>query len=302
MDITPSSADWSLIQAYLAVAQTGSLSGAARQLGRSQPTLGRQIKALERALGADLFDRHARGLHLSETGQALLPHAERMQQAMGAITLISAGQEQRLAGTVRITASVFISHLVLPPILAEIRALEPEIQIDLIPSDATENLLFRAADIALRMYRPDQLDLIASHISDIALGTFAATTYLARAGYPQTPEDLMSHDMIGYDSDDQILRAMRSMGWPVDRSAFGVRCDDQAAYWQLVRAGCGIGFSQLSVGRADPLVQQVLPELAIPPLPLWLAAHEAMRHTPRIRRVWDLLAEALRNRTRTLAH
>ena len=281
------------MQAFLAVADTGSLSGAARRLGQSQPTLGRQIKALEQALGAELFDRHARGLRLSQTGLDLMPHAREMQTAMAAISLISAGQTQDMAGTVRITASVFISHLVLPPVLARIRAQEPDIQIDLIPTDATENLLFRAADIALRMYRPDQLDVVARHVAEIELGAFAATTYLDRRGRPRCPEDLMAHDLVGYDSSDLIIRAMRDMGWDVGREAFAVRCDDQATYWQLVRAGCGVGFTQRAVGQADPGVEELRLGLDIPPLPLWLAAHEAMRHTPRIRRVWDLLAEAL---------
>jgi DNA-binding transcriptional LysR family regulator len=275
------------------VAETGSLTGAARALGRSQPTLGRQVQALETQLGIALFDRHPRGFALSEAGEQLLDPARKMRDAMRAIELAAAGRSTRLDGTVRITASVFASHHVLPPILAAIRAAEPAIQLELAPSDMTENLLFREADIAVRMYRPAQLDIITRHIGDIALGVFAARSYLDRAGRPETIADLWDHDLIGYDRNDLILTTMRAMGWDATRDSFAVRCDNQTAYWELLRAGCGIGFSQLSVGRADPAVEEIPLDLGIPPLHVWLAAHQAMRRTPRVRRVWDLLADGL---------
>lgn len=293
MDSALTSADWSLLQSFVAVAQAGSLSGAARELGRSQPTLGRQIHALEEHLGLSLFVRHARGLALTDAGADILPIAMRMHAAMNAISLTAAGQSQVLDGTVRIAASVFVSHHILPPILAMIRESEPAIQLDLLPSDSTENLLFGEADIAVRMYRPEQLDIVTRHIGDIRIGAFAARSYLDRAGFPASPEDLMEHDLIGYDRNDLIVRSMREMGWPVERRNFAVRCDNQTTYWELVRAGCGIGFSQLNVGQADPVTVQLLPELEIPRLPVWLAAHQNMRRTPRIRRVWDFLAAGL---------
>lgn len=287
--------DWSLVPTFLAVAETGSLSAAARRLNLSQPTLGRQVRTMEEALGTQLFERHARGLVLSPEGAALLPHAQSAREAMNALELASAGQAADLAGTVRITASVFISSFVLPRVLADIRRTEPQIALELVPSDSTENLRFRAADIALRMYRPTQLDVVTRHVTDLELGVFAAPAYLKRKGRPKTPEDLFEHDLIGYDSNDEILLAMRQFGWNATRDDFALRCDDQAAYWQLVRAGCGIGFSQRSVGRDDAAVEEIDLGLDIPRLPLWLAAHEALYRTPRVRRVWSLLAYGLAN-------
>ncbi len=287
--------DWSLVQSFLAVAESGSLSAAARQLGRSQPTLGRHIQTLEVSFSQQLFDRHPRGLQLSQAGSALLPMAREMQLQMYQLSLQAAGQSEALAGTVRITASVFAAHYLLPPILAEIRTKEPKIELELVPTDTSENLLFREADIALRMYRPSQLDVITQHIADLPLGIFAAKSYLVRRGHPRTAEDLWSHDLVGYDSNDLILRSMLDMGWPAQRSAFAMRCDNQATYWQLVRAGCGIGFCQSSVARADDAVEELDLGVEIAPLPLWLTAHGAMRETPRIRRVWTLLAKALQN-------
>lgn len=294
MDNALHTVDWSLIEAFLAVAEDGSLSAAARRLNASQPTLGRQIRHLETALSVDLFTRQPRGFDLTETGLSILPAARMMRDAMQQISLQAAGRQTDLAGDVRITTSVFMAHDVIPAIIAELRRDHPDIRIDLIPTDETENLLFREADIAVRMFRPEQLDMIAQHLGDIRLGVFAAKSYLARAGRPATIEDLLNHDIIGYDRSDQIIRGMRDLGWPVTRDWFPVRCDNQSAYWQLVRAGCGIGFSQWQTGMADPDVEEVVPDLQVPPLPVWLTAHEAMRQTPRIRLVWEALARGLK--------
>ena len=294
MDKTLALSDWSLVQSFLAVAETGSLSAAARELGRSQPTLGRQVQALETDLGVSLFDRHARGLKLSAAGQQLLPMAQQMHAAMRQLSLAAAGQSQQLGGTVRITASVFASHHILPPILADIRRQEPSIQLELVATDTSENLLFREADIAVRMYRPEQVDIVTRHLGDVPLCFCAARSYLDRAGRPTTPEELFQHDLVGFDSNDLIISKMQAKGWPASKEDFATRCDLQSAYWELIRAGCGIGFSQVQVAKADPAVEILPLDVDIPVLPVWLAAPQAMRQTPRIRRVWDLLAEGLK--------
>lgn len=212
---------------------------------------------------------------------------------MQRLSLKAAGRETRIAGTVRITASMVASHYVLPPILASIRRAEPDIQIELVPSDETQNLLFRDADIAVRMYRPDQLDVVTRHVTDVALGIFGATQYLNARGRPQVPEDLHDHDLIGYDTNDMILRRMRELGFQATRDSFALRCDNQATYWELLRHGGGIGFTQAAIGRADPLVEELHLGLDLGTLPVWLTAHPSLRQTPRLRRVWDLLTDAL---------
>ncbi|TKZ21114.1 LysR family transcriptional regulator [Shimia litoralis] len=290
----PTITNWTLLQSFLAVAETGSLSQAAHRLGTSQPTLGRHIKTLEAELEVELFHRHARGFSLTDLGQAMLPAARNMQRAMQDLSMTAAGAQKKLDGEVRITTSVFMAHHVMPEILSDIRKAEPAITLDLDPSDETENLLFRRADIAVRMYRPQQLDMITHHLGDIPLGMYAAKSYLDRAGTPRTPDDLLQHDLVGYDRSDVIIRAMRDAGWPATRDWFKVRCDNQSAYWQLVRAGCGIGFCQRATADKDPLVLPVLTDLPIPALPVWLTAHQAMRHTPRISRIWALLEQGLR--------
>lgn len=293
MPYTPEQLDWSLLQAFLAVAENGSLSAAARAMGQSQPTLGRQIARAEAALGVALFHRQRRGMALTRTGEALLPAARAMREAASEVALKAAGQDRSLSGTVRLTASMVMAHFVLPPILAGLRRAEPGIQIELVSTDATENLLFREADIALRMYRPGQLDVITRHLGEVRLGLFAAKSYLAGRAWPASIEEVLALDWVGYDRNEAMLRGMREAGWPVSRDFFALRCDDQAAHWQCVRAGAGVGITQAMIGDSDPAVSRLLPDLALPTLPVWLTAHEAMRTTPRVARVWAHLVDGL---------
>lgn len=293
MDARLQTLDWAAIQVFLAVADTGSLSAAARQLGQSQPTLGRKVRALEARLGLTLFLRQPRGLVLSDEGRLILDPARRMARAMGELALTAAARDDRLAGTCRVTASQMVATRVLPPILARIRAELPQLQIELVASDDTDSLMYRAADIALRMYRPAQPDLIARHLGDVPLGAFGATAYLDRVGRPERVEDLAHHALVGYDRSDLILREIARLGLPPDRARFATRCDDQVTYWELVRAGCGLGFGQIPLIRDDDRVEQVLPGLDLPVLPLWIAAHESLRPTPRVAAVWDRLAAGL---------
>lgn len=249
---------------------------------------------LEAALSATLFTRQPRGLALTEAGAALVPEAQAMRDAAARLALAAAGRAQGLSGTVRLTASRIVATHLLPPILARLRAEEPGIQIELVPSDSTENLLYREADIALRMYRPTQLDVVTRHIADLSTALYAAKSFLDRHGRPQSLAELLALDFVGFDRSDLILRMMASLGISRHREDFPLRCDDQVTHWNLVRAGCGVGAAQCVIGDADPLVERCAPFVALPSLPVWLTTPEALRHSPRIRRVMDHLAEAMR--------
>ena len=292
MDKRLSDLDWSLVQTFLAVADTGSLTAAARVLGLSQPTLGRKVREAEAALRAELFRRHAKGLALTETGQAMLGPAQAMREAAGRLALVAAGEDRGLSGPVRITASVVVSHFVLPPVLARLREEEPGIEIDLVASDSSENLLFREADIAVRMYRPSQLDVVTRHVADLPMGLYCSEPYLDRVGRPSTEDELLALDWVGFDRNEMIIHGMAEAGWKVSRDFFKLRTDDQAAYWQLVRAGGGVGVMQQAIGEPDPLVERVMPEMPLPALPVWLTAHEEVRRVPRVARVWEALVAA----------
>ncbi len=281
--------DWTLLRSFLAVAEAGSLSAAARATGISQPTLGRHIKALEAALGVGVLDRRAQGFALTAAGAELLPHAVEMRAAAARIDLAAAGRGEGMRGTVRITASRIVSHHLLPPMIARLRTEEPGIEIELVPSDKAESLLLREADIAVRMYRPTELDVIAAHVADLPMGLYAARNYLDRVGRPDSVSALAAMEVVGFDRSDLIVQLMRGLGHWVGREDFPVRCDDQVVYWNLVRAGCGIGGMQRVIGDADPAVERVAEFVTLPDLSVWLAAPEALRHTPRIRRTFDFL-------------
>ncbi len=298
MDKNVSALDWSLLQSFSAVVEAGSLSSAARKLGQSQPTIGRHVKQLEMALGVDLFTRAPRGLVPTVAGLEIAEMTRDMQSAATRLRLIADGKAGDLSGTVRITASVVTSHFILPRIVADMRRAMPEIQIDLVPSDTTENLIFREADIAVRMYRPTQLDVISKHICDQPMAVYAAKSYLERMGRPETLEDAARLDFVGFDKSDLIIRLMTDLGMKATRDFFAVRCDQQAVHWELVRAGCGLGGAQTIIGDCDPTMERILEgQMQLQPLPIWLTAPQALHSNPRIRAVWDYLSEALAKQT-----
>ena len=285
--------DWPMLRAVLAVAEEGTMTGAAKALGTSQPTISRLIRAAEEVAGDYLFARNGRGFEPSAFCESLIAEARDIRDSLRRASVKVAGEQPSLEGRVRITASVYVTTHILPPILAGIRVAHPSIRLDVVATDSTENLLFHEADIALRMYRPTQLDTITRHLGDLPLGLYASRTYVAAHGLPETLDDLRTHGMVGYDRDDRIIRAMREMGVPATRNWFTTTTDDQVAYWNFVLAGCGIGVGQKVVAERSPDVVQVLPELELPSLPVWLTAHQRLRHQPRVAAVWEALAEGV---------
>ncbi len=285
--------DWTHLQSFVAVAEHGSLSGAARAVGGSQPTMGRHVGALEAELGVRLFERTAGGLELTPTGADLLEYARRMAEAADRFSLAAEGRSEAIAGTIRITASDIVAAYVLPDILTALRRTEPEIDIELVASDRTENLLQREADIAVRMYRPTQADVFTRKVGELHIGMFAAHAYIERRGAPLSLEDFQGHDIVGYDRSDQIVQGFRAAGIEVDREFFSFRCDNQVACWHMVLAGYGIGFNQVRVGEAEPRVMRLQVDAELPKLPIWLAAHSELKTSRRVRRVFDFLVEQL---------
>ncbi|MEM6897376.1 MAG: LysR family transcriptional regulator [Pseudomonadota bacterium] len=293
MDARLQSLDWALVNAFLAVAEEGSLSAAARRLGASQPTLGRQVKAIESALSASLFTRHARGLELTEMGEAILPAARVMASAMNDIRVAAAAQETQAEGTVRITASINVAHALLPKVLARVRREYPGIQIDLVPSDDSENLLYGESDLAVRMYRPRQVDLVTQYLGTFDVALYGARSYLDAVGRPGSFKEVLGCDLVGFDTNRRLLDGIAEYGIELERKAFATRCDDPLTQWELVVAGCGLGFAPRLVGDADARVEEIPLGVDIPGLPMWLTASQAMRRTPRIRAVWEIVSAEL---------
>lgn len=287
--------DWDLIRTFLAVAESGTLAAAADRLGVSQPTLGRHIDTLEAETGLVLFSRGRHGMQLTEAGLSLVDEAKAMRAEADRFALKAAGRSQIVSGPVRITASEVVSNYVLPPIIAEFCDAEPGIEVELVPSNSVENLLSRDADIAVRMLRPTQNDLIARKAGEMGMGVYAHRRYLDRHGEPTDVDSLFRHRMIGMDRSTLILDGMASLGIPASRNQFAVRTDHQIVYWELIRAGAGIGFAAHILAAQDPDVRRLFFDIEIPALPIWLASHQELKTSHRIRLMMDFLHQKISN-------
>ena len=285
--------DWSLVRSFLAVLEKGSLLAASRDLQLSQPTIGRHVAELESQPGLVLFDRNGRGLLPTEAAYHMADSARIMQSGADQLARNVMGADLGASGTVRITASQPVSCYVLPPLLAQMRLSLPDVQVELVASNEVSNLLRREADIAVRMVQPQQASIIARRVGKVTLRACAHQDYLRRRGVPRQPSDLLAHDLIGGDRNDDTLKGFAAQGLVVGREQFAFRADDLIVVWQAVRAGLGVGFVSEHLIRSDPAVIPVLPKLKIEPLPVWLAVHKEIRTSKRIRAVYDFLADAL---------
>ena len=289
----PDRFDWALVKSFLAVLDAGSLMGAARRLKAQQPTLSRHVAELEAQLGVPLFERTGRGVVPTAAALAIADAARQMDDGAASLGRALAKTRDATGGKVRITTSMVAACWLLPPILAALQRAEPGIAVELVASNQLTNLLRREADIAVRMVRPAQASLVAKKIGDVPICAAAHRSYLEAAGTPRRPEDLLRHRLIGYDRDDTIERGFAAMGTTIPRERFVLRTDDQVAYGRLVAAGAGIGFVARYNIAHWPGVEPLLPTLAIPSLPCWLAVHREIRGNRVVRRVYDFLAEAL---------
>ena len=291
--------DWDLIRSFLAVMDAGSLLAASRIRGSAQPTIGRHVEALERQLGKVLFERTGRGLTPTDDARLIASHARRMQADADALGRAVAGSASARGGLVRIAAGRVIATHVLPEIIGELQRRLPHVDIAVVASDRTSNLLRRQADIALRHVRPDQSSLVARKIGDSPVRPCASTRYLERHGTPRTATDLLHHRLIGADRERAFLDALGQVASSLDVSPesirLAVRSDDFTTRFAAVRAGLGIGFSPShAIDRFDEVVN-VPVELPLPTLPLWLVVHREIRTVPRIRAVYDALGVLLRD-------
>ena len=285
--------NWDELRTFVEVARDGSLSGAARRLGLTQPTVGRHIDALEAALGLALFTRSPRGLTPTPASLALAPHVEAMAAAAAALGRAASGEAAADRGVVRVTASDVIGCEVLPPILAAFHAEHPGIALELALTNRNEDLGRRDADIAVRMVRPTQRGLVARRIGVSRIGLYAHRDYLARFGEPRSLADLRSHCMIGFDRDNSSFRGAGDLAGRLTREDFGFRCDSDLAQLAALRAGVGVGGCQENIARRTPELVAVLPNAFQYAMEVWLVMHEALKATRRVRLVFDHLAAGM---------
>jgi DNA-binding transcriptional LysR family regulator len=285
-------ASWDHYRTLLAVLDEGSLSGAARTLGLTQPTAGRHIEALEAEIGAPLFTRSAGGLAPTETALALRPHAETMAAAALALVRTASGEADAVRGVVRLTAAHIVSVEVLPPILTGFHQAYPEVVIELAPSDRQEDLLRREADIAVRMVRPTQGALLARRVGSVQLGLYAHRRYIEANGRPDRLDD-PSFTAIGFDRDLMMQRALAQRQVHLARDRFALRTDNDLAQLAALRAGFGIGGCQAPLAARDPDLIPVLQDSFRYELEYWVAMHEDLKSSRRMRLMFDWLVEGL---------
>lgn len=291
---------WDFYRTFLAVLRLGSLSAAARELGLTQPTVGRHIDALEQAVGYQLFTRSQQGLLPTDPALALKPYAENLAATTAAMQRLASGEFGAIRGTVRISASDVVGVEVLPPILAALQDEHPGLELELSLSDSLEDLLKREADIAVRMTSPAQEALVARHIGDIPLGLYAHRRYLERYGPPENAEGLLAHRLIGFDRRTAFVRAaadrIRAVApaFPdMERIRWSYRADSNLAQLAAIRVGAGIGICQVGIARRDPDLVRLLPDIFQLPLDTWVAMHENLKSSPRWRVTFDALVKGL---------
>lgn len=285
--------DWNRARAFLATADAGSFSGAARLLGTTQPTVGRQVAALEDELDVVLFERHGRGLSLTATGLELVEPLRAMKDAAERFSRVAMGQSLSLDGPIRISAAEVDAAYVLPPIVAEVRALHPGITIEIVATNQVSDLGRREADIAIRSFRPTDENLIARKVNEDIAYLYATPAYLESIGNPSDLEGLSRAEFVDFDESRVFMKGLNAMGLSLTPANAPWLCANQQVQWSLITQGSGIGVMVKQVGDADERVERVMPDLINFPMATWLTSHREVRTSRRVRVVFDILAERL---------
>ena len=285
--------DWNQLKAFLATAETGSLSAAARQLGLTQPTLGRQVSAIEQRMGVTLFERSGKAMALTPTGLDLLEHARAMGAAAQALGLAAAGRSQEVAGIVAVSAIDIVAVHLLAPLVQRLREREPGIAIEVISSNAMSDLLRREADIAIRHVKPEQSDLIARLIRTATAGFYASQSYILAHGHPRSAKDAADLPFVGSDRSGGYLRYLQQHGLSLLETNFSSYAESALANWAMVQRGLGIGTMMDDIASMTPGMVRVLDDVPPVRFPMWLVTHRELRTSRRIQVVFEALANGL---------
>ena len=285
--------DWNQARAFLATVEEGSLSAAARVLGLTQPTLGRQVAALEEKLDILLFERVGKSLVLTSSGLELLEHVRVMRDAANLISLTASGQSQTIEGQVRITASDVMSAYILPRALETLREIAPLVEIDVVAANDIRDLQLREADIAIRHVRPEQPDLTARLVGEATGRFYASKIYLERHGCPGSFDEMLAHAFIGFGNSDLMIERLNPLGLALTPENFRLGSESGVVAWEMARNGLGIIIMSDGVAASAPDMERILPDMEPFVFPIWLTAHRELHTSRRIRLVFDVLAEFL---------
>ncbi|WP_436177962.1 LysR family transcriptional regulator [Acidovorax sp. LjRoot66] len=291
--VTDNEPNWEWYRTFLNVLETGSLSAAARKMGLTQPTVGRHIDSLEDALALKLFTRSFDGFAPTDAALELAPYANGVAATAAALRRVASSHGSGVRGTVRLTASEVIGVEVLPPILAALRREHPQLTIELVLSNAVDDLLHREADIAVRMVKPTQEALVARRVGGVEIGLHAHKRYLAAHGTPRTMDDLAGHAMVGFDHETPFLRKLQVQFPAFARAGLAFRADSDLAQLAAIRAGYGIGVCHVALAAKDKSLVRVLKSRFALALDTWIAMHEDLRESPRCAVTFAALAAGL---------
>ena len=285
---------WDDLKYFLAMAEEGSLSAAARKLTVSQPTLSRRLTALEEDIGAEVFLRTRSGLELTSLGAELVQHARHMQDDVHSVERLITGHDSSLKGSVKISCIDIIGTEWLIKHIAPFHEQYPGITVEVTVANTTSDLLRGEADIALRMFRPAQNELIARKIATMNYGYYASRDYIERMGKPETFADLKEHKFVLPHDDILALTSRSSAGY--NRAALQdavFRSNNLLALAAAVREGLGIGAHCCMLAHDDANMVRLFGNHLVFSSDLWLVSHADLRRSARIRAMYDYLADLL---------
>jgi DNA-binding transcriptional LysR family regulator len=286
--------DWDKIKLFYEVAEAGSFTRAGERLGLNQSSVSRHISALEQDLNVPLFQRHSRGLILTEHGDLLFRAANEMRHSLEATRQRFTETSERPAGDLKVTATVGIGGFWLTNRIAEFLDLYPEVNVELILSNDELDLVMREADLAIRLRRPVQPELIQRRLFTIHYHAYASHAYLDRFGEPRSVEDLDHHRIVCLGGNQPAfildLHRLPNLGRdPKSPRSSRFMVNDSLALRHAIETGAGIGMAPDYTMHDNPKVRRVLEEVEMPALDSYLVYPEAMRSVARVQAFRDFL-------------
>lgn len=290
--------DWDKLRIFYAVAEAGSFTHAGETLNLSQSAVSRQISTLEESLGVTLFHRHARGLIPTEEGELLHTTAKDIFAKLAMIEGHLADSKQLSEGPLRITVAEFIGSTWLAPRLEKLRREHPDIRLTMLLDDRIFNLNMREADAAIRLYKPEQPDLIQRHLTNLHFVICASKDYLKTNGTPEDAKDLKNHTLIGYPENVPSPFAepnwlMRMADVETETAQNVILMNSIYGIYESVKAGAGIAAIPSYLVARDKNIVQILPDLVRPPVEVYFVYPEERRHSKRIATFRDFLIKTV---------
>lgn len=286
--------DWDDLRVFLAVAKSGSLTRAARDLGLSQPTVGRRIAALEKRTGARLLDRTPTGYVTTAAGAAILAGLERMEGEALAVERMIIGHDAGLSGPVRVTAIEWFAARVLAPIFADFTLEHPEVTIELLTDVRLFSLTRREADIALSFNRFDQGDIFQRKVADVPHALFASPSYIEARGTPDCRTGMGGHAIIQMDEQHGGQVDAEWLATIAVDAHVALRSNSREAQARACAAGAGVAVLPRCLGEKTPGLVEIVTHSLPPTRTVWLGVHRDVRQTPRVRALVEATAEGLK--------